>query len=64
MGHNANSADPDQMQQNGASDQGFHCFLTDGSIKNLNKNEKYHPTSPFKWKWTGPTDKGRKVHSA
>ena len=30
--------DPDQTPQN----VGLHCLLTECSIKNLNKNEKYH----------------------
>ena len=34
VGHyKANSADPDQMPQNVASDQGLHCFLTECFIK-------------------------------
>ena len=34
-----------QTPQNVASDQGLHCLLTECSIKNLNRNEKHHPTS-------------------
>ena len=30
----ANSAEPDQMPHNVASDQGLHCLLTGFSIKN------------------------------
>ena len=36
----ANSADPDQMPHNVASDQGLHCLLTGFSIKNRNKATK------------------------
>ena len=33
----ANIADPDQMPQNTASDQGLHCLLTGISIENKKK---------------------------
>ena len=36
-GSQANSADPDQMPHNVASDQGLHCLLTGFSIKNTLK---------------------------
>ena len=36
---NTNSADPDQMPQNAASDRGLQCLLY-----NLNKNEKKNTT--------------------
>ena len=36
-GSQANSADPDQMPHNVASDQGLQCLLTGFSIKNLIK---------------------------
>ena len=32
-GESVNSADPDQMPQNEASDQGLHCLLIDCPIK-------------------------------
>ena len=35
-----NSAYPDQMKQNAASDLGLNCLLTDGQ-----SSEKYHPTT-------------------
>ena len=34
FGTYVNSADPDQMSQNAASDQGLHCLLTGMSIRN------------------------------
>ena len=58
----ANSADPAQTPQNVASDQDFHCLRTVCSIK-IRKN-KDTAQQPLKLKWTGPTDKGRKYHSA
>ena len=39
-GSNANSADPDQMPHNVASDQGLHGLLTGFSIKNRIKATK------------------------
>ena len=42
IGTLANSADPDQMPQNAASDQGLHHLLTGVSIRN--KNEKVRQT--------------------
>ena len=36
----ANSADPDQMPHNVASDHGLHCLLTEVSIKNITKVAK------------------------
>ena len=41
----ANSADPDQMPHNVASDQGLHCLLKGFSIKNRIKVTKWtlHP---------------------
>ena len=36
-GSKANSADPDQMPHNVASDQGLHCLLPGFSIKNGDK---------------------------
>ena len=41
----ANSADPDQMPQNAASDQGLHCLLTTSAVSALillsHKNKCY-----------------------
>ena len=42
----ANSADPDQMTHNVASDQCLHCLLTRFSIKNRIKRE-YRPVTPI-----------------
>ena len=39
-GSQANSADPDQMPHNVASDQGLHCLLTGFSIKSRTKVTK------------------------
>ena len=43
VGHRQTTADPDQTQQNGASDQGLHCLLTECSIKNLVKMKEVPP---------------------
>ena len=49
----ANSADPDQMPHNVASDQVLQCLLTGFSIKNRIKVIK-RPDNPTNDKWTHP----------
>ena len=41
-----NSANPDQAQQNVASDQGLNCLLTECSIKIMKKKLKIPPKAP------------------
>ena len=40
-----NSSKPDQTPQDAASDQVLHCLQAEVFFFNLNKNEKYHPTT-------------------
>ena len=60
-GTQANSADPDQMPQNAAFDQGLHCLHTQIPIKNRIKMKKY-TSLPLIEKWTHPIYKDGLVH--
>ena len=51
VGHYANSADPYQMPQNAASNQGLHCLLTECFIKIWIEMNNTHQT--LKRRWTG-----------
>ena len=44
VGHRQISADPDQMLQNTASDQGLHCLLTECLKKSATNKKIYHQT--------------------
>ena len=44
--YNLNSADPVQMPQDAASDQGPHCLLTGISMQNNNRNKKTSTMNP------------------
>ena len=59
----ANSADPDQMPQNVASDQGLYCWHKGISIKNKIETKKYN-RHPLNWKWACPINKDGNVHKA
>ena len=41
-----NSADPDEMPQNAASDQGLHCFLTGICVGNIIRKKKKYTRHP------------------
>ena len=41
----ANSAEPDQMPQNVASDLVFHCLLTECTFLDLNEIKTYYSTT-------------------
>ena len=51
----ANRADPDQMLQNAASDQGLHCSFTGISVQNTLKVKAF-TRNPYSKKWTCPND--------